>query len=462
MAGRNKAGYQVLTQSLAPSSIAHPNSTDYGLPRSRAATAAPTRSKAEMPAGSTRLGAHDVMQRLENDGFQRQAQNRKSKLWRRKQPSLKPNSIELRHDCDIIEYNGTDKLDRHHIVNDGMIAKWAKSFEDQTLGDGTVYWVQLESSADAAFEPLVAALGLEPHEIANMSQSETSTVLETDSYFSVGLTYFGTDFVDEDTPIVTKHSMVAIVFRNVLVTVMDPATSAGTLSRLELKKGKLFRTADLGLLFADLLTSTTERNFEVAHILGDRLASLEDDILEGTNQESVVKMETSTIANEVHVIKRELLQIRRNLWPIREVLSTLSAPNTGESILSTAASEHLRRSYDSSVQLIEIVETYRELGTNLVELYMAQVGFLLDKQLKLLAMVDFVFLPMTFLTGVYGMNFNYVLTEELANPFGYYWFWIVCTLFVIMSFIIFHRQRWIEVSFFTAIGNAFINKKKED
>lgn len=460
MAGRNKGGYEQLTQSLAPSSLSSPDpDSDYGRPaRFRAASAMPARNQTGPSAGSTGLGSGDA----KNDGFERKAQNRKSKLWRRTQPSLKPNSIDLCRDCDIVEYNGTNKLERHHIVNDGMISRWAKSFEDKTLPDGMVYWVQFKSPHDPAFEPIVTALGLDAHELGKMSASETSTVLETDGYFTVGLTYFGTEFVDEDTPIVTKHGMVAIIFRNVLVTIVDPVTSAGTLARLELKKGKLFKSADLGLLFADLLTITTERNFEVAHILGDRLASLEDDILERTNEESVVKMESSTIANGVHVIKRELLQIRRSLWPIREVLSTLSAPNTGESILSAAATEHLRRSYDSSVQLIEIVETYRELGTNLVELYMAQVGFLLDKQLKLLAMVDFVFLPMTFLTGVYGMNFTYVLSEELANPFGYYWFWIVCTIFAIMSFIVFHRQRWIEVSLFTAIGNAFASKKKED
>ena len=92
----------------------------------------------------------------------------------------------------------------------------------------------------------------------------------------------------------------------------------------------------------------------------------------------------------------------------------------------------------SHLQLIEIVETYRELGTNLVELYMAQVGFLLDKQLKILAMVDFIFLPMTFLTGVYGMNFQHVLTDNLDWPIGYYFFWVCCVIFIIVSMNIFH------------------------
>jgi magnesium transporter len=138
--------------------------------------------------------------------------------------------------------------------------------------------------------------------------------------------------------------------------------------------------------------------------IGDRMDDVEANILEELPKMHIYAEGDLTmgVARDVHVLKRELFQIRRAFWPSREALSTMNSSQQPR-LSAQGPHQYIKQAYDYTVNLIDNAETLRELGTNLVELYTAQLSLVMEKQMKILAMVDFVFLPLTFMTGVYGM-----------------------------------------------------------
>src|SRR5262249_13818542 len=145
---------------------------------------------------------------------------------------------------------------------------------------------------------------------------------------------------------------------------------------------------------------------------GDRLETLEDEVLAGPKTDTI---------KEIHRIKRELLLVRRSMWPMREVLQRLH--REPHECFSDITRTYLRDVYEHSVQVIDIVETYRELATGLTETYMSALSNRMNEIVKVLTIIGTIFIPLTFLAGVYGMNFKYL--PELEWRLGYWMFWAV-------------------------------------
>src|SRR5512139_3286726 len=178
-------------------------------------------------------------------------------------------------------------------------------------------------------------------------------------------------------------------------------------------KGSRLRVNDASFLAYSLLDAILDQFFPILEHYGDRMDALEMVILEGSLGNSLDKL---------HEIKRDLLLLRSVAWPVRELVVSLQ--RDPHECVSDVTRVYLRDLYDHVVQIIEIIETYRERASDLTDSYMSRVSNRMNEIMKVLTIIGTIFIPLTFLAGVYGMNFHNL--PELELGWGYPAFWIIC------------------------------------
>lgn len=148
---------------------------------------------------------------------------------------------------------------------------------------------------------------------------------------------------------------------------------------------------------------------------------------------------TEQTVHDIHRLKRELLALRRAVWPMRELIHKLQEET--HECFSETAQTYFRDVYDHIVQIIDVIEAYRESAISLTETYMNVVSNRMNQIMKVLTIIGTIFIPLTFLAGVYGMNFHYM--PELDTHWAYPAFWVICVALVITMIVWFRRRRWL-------------------
>jgi len=194
--------------------------------------------------------------------------------------------------------------------------------------------------------------------------------------------------------------------------------------------GSRLRLNDASFLLHSLLDAIVDNCFPILEFYGDRLEDVEADVLQRPEP---------VLIQEIHTLKREMLLMRRAVWPMREVINTLQ--REPHQCMSDATRTYMRDVYDHTVQIIDIVETYREIATGLTETYMSAMSQRLNEVMKVLTIIGTIFIPLTFLAGVYGMNFKHL--PELEMWWGYPVFWIVCLAIAGTMVVWFRRRQWL-------------------
>ncbi len=202
------------------------------------------------------------------------------------------------------------------------------------------------------------------------------------------------------------------------------------LQRIHNKNSRV-RNNDASFLVYTLLDTLLDDCFPIMERFGDRLEDLETEIIEGPPRK--------TVTNDIHNFKRDLLLMRWVAWPMREVVAALQRES--HECLSENTRIYMRDLTDHIVQLIEIIETYRERASDMTENYMSAVSHRMNEVMKVLTIIGTIFIPLTFLAGVYGMNFHYF--PELDQPWAYPAFWVFCGAAVIAMVTLFRRRGWL-------------------
>ena len=177
-------------------------------------------------------------------------------------------------------------------------------------------------------------------------------------------------------------------------------------SRLRDAAGQMQKRGADYLAYA-LLDSVVDAYFPVIERQDGRLEAIEVAILEGNA--------TANVVPELHGVRRCLLELRRAVWPLREAMSSLTRGENRH--FSTDVHPYLRDVADHVVQLLDLLENYREMSASLLELHLSMVNHKLNEVMKLLTVISTIFIPLTFLVGVYGMNFDWM--PELRVWWGY-------------------------------------------
>jgi magnesium transporter len=167
-------------------------------------------------------------------------------------------------------------------------------------------------------------------------------------------------------------------------------------------------------------------------------------------EESLVELQPGrSPVGELHGHKRALTQIRRFIWPVRDLVNFMLHEESG--LVTKPAKVYLRDCYDHTVQLMDLVESYRDVLSGLMELYLSAVGIRTNEIMRVLTVISSIFIPLTFIAGVYGMNFAHEVDgkklpwnmPELFSPYGY----VACLLFMlgiaIFQIVYFKKKRWL-------------------
>lgn len=196
------------------------------------------------------------------------------------------------------------------------------------------------------------------------------------------------------------------------------------------------RSAGPGYLAYALLDAVIDQYFPVLEAYGERLEYLEDRIVELPNR---------SVVADVHQLKRELLHVRRLIWPQREALNSLVRDRMPH--IDEETRLYLRDCYDHAVRIIDLVETHREVCSDLMDLYLSSVSNRMNEVMKVLTVISTLFIPLTFIVGIYGMNFNAQESmwnmPELNWPFGYPLVMAIMFVISIGQLIFFRRKGWI-------------------
>jgi magnesium transporter len=194
--------------------------------------------------------------------------------------------------------------------------------------------------------------------------------------------------------------------------------------------GSRLRINDASFLVHSLLDAIVDACFPILEFYGDRLEDVEAEVLASP---------TPAAIQNIHALKRELLLLRRAVWPMREVINSLQ--REPHPCMSDATRTYMRDVYDHTVQIIDIVETYREMATGLTETYMSAMSQRLNEVMKVLTIIGTIFIPLTFFAGVYGMNFRHF--PEIEWVWGYGFFWAVCVVTAVTMVLWFRRRQWL-------------------
>ncbi len=232
-----------------------------------------------------------------------------------------------------------------------------------------------------------------------------------------------------------------VLGKNYLLTVQEEAEYdclEGVRSRIEKGKG-LIRKLGTDYLAYALLDSIVDGFFPVLERHGEQIEDLEEEVIVRPTQKTLQK---------IHQIKRELLQLRRAIWPQRDAISALI--RDGSDLISEEVRIYLRDCYDHAVQVMDMVETYRELASGLMDVYMSAVSNKMNEIMKLLTVVSSIFIPLTFVAGVYGMNFNHEKSPYNMPELNWYWGYPTCLgvmAMIALGLLFFFWQRgWLEKS----------------
>ena len=190
-----------------------------------------------------------------------------------------------------------------------------------------------------------------------------------------------------------------------------------------------------------LLDSIVDHYYPVLEDVGAKIDLIEEGLVE-------LKPGASPVG-ELHGHKRSLARIRRFIWPVRDLISSLMHEEGG--LVTKPTKVYLRDCYDHTVQLMDLVESYRDVLSGLIELYLSAVGIRTNEIMRVLTVISSIFIPLTFIAGVYGMNFAHDVDgkklpwnmPELFHPYGY----IACLLFMlgvaIFQIVYFKKKRWL-------------------
>ena len=200
--------------------------------------------------------------------------------------------------------------------------------------------------------------------------------------------------------------------------------------RLRLAKGRV-RTLKSDYLLYVLIDAIVDHYFSVIEILGDKIEDFETAIFSGKTD--------GDISQKIQNLKREILRVRRAIFPLREVINRIEKNES--KLINPKTITYYRDIYDHIIQVSENIDIYREMIWSLMDMYMTTISNKMNEVMKVLTIMASIFIPLTFIAGIYGMNFEYI--PELQYKYSYFILWGVMIVIFVGMIIYFKRRKWL-------------------
>lgn len=301
----------------------------------------------------------------------------------------------------------------------------AFSYLDQSKHVG---WINIEGLHDVAvIEKIMHQFNLHRlsgEDILNVNQRPKLD--DYNSYIHIALRMFMLEKEE-----INDEQVTLILTKSCLITFQEKSGDVFSYVRKRLHEGKgQIRSRGADYLNYALIDSIVDHYFLVLENFGNKIEDLELELLESP---------TDSVLKNLHHLRREALLLRRSIYPLREVVSKLEK-HEGEFIQSETKL-FIRDLYDHIVQVIETVEVFRDSTSGLLDLYMNSVSNKMNGIMKLLTIVSTMFIPLTFIAGIYGMNFKYM--PELEYQYGYFIALFAMLFLAVLMILYFKRKKWL-------------------
>lgn len=270
---------------------------------------------------------------------------------------------------------------------------------------------------------------LDIHPLAQEDILNTSQNPKAEEYDSFLFMVTKNIFFDEVGTLDTEQ-ICLVLFDDTVVTFQEYDSDSFQYIHQRLEEGKTLRKSGSDDLIYALIDSIVDNYFIVLEAIGEEIDEVEDQLLEKPEKE---------VLNRIYHLKRELIFFRNILWPTRNLASELAR---GEfDAIDQKTIIYFRDVYDHVIQMIDIVETYRDICSGMLDTYLSSIGYKTNEVMKILTVFSTIFIPLTFLAGVYGMNFKYF--PEIDWRFGYIGFWGVSALITIFMLRFLRNKGWL-------------------
>ena len=236
-------------------------------------------------------------------------------------------------------------------------------------------------------------------------------------------------FLDEKDKALKNEQVSLILTKNFVITFLEDAGDVFNPVRERIRKSATrLRENGTDYLAYALIDSIVDSYFHILEKIGEDVEGLEDNLVIEPNKNDL---------QTIHLLRREMILLRRAIWPLREVISAMQR-NENE-FIEEKTRVYLRDVYDHTIQIIDTIESYREMVVGMLDTYLSSTSNKLNEVMKVLTVISTLFIPLTFLAGVYGMNFKSF--PELGFDWMYPWgFWII-TLFVVIGMAVFFKKK---------------------
>jgi magnesium transporter len=238
--------------------------------------------------------------------------------------------------------------------------------------------------------------------------------------------------VQSESPLdITSEHVSFVLGNNFLLSFQEERSEdifSPVLNRLQASVGKTRRNGADYLLFA-LMDVIVDNYFVVLEKFGEHLEAIEDQVISGT---------THLALTDLYALKRELSWSRRSVWPLRDMVNQLIREDN--QLISKEAIPYFRDLYDHTMQVIDTIESYRELVASLADVHLSTISNRMNSVMKTLTIFSAIFMPLTFIVGVYGMNFKYM--PELETRYGYFAIWGAMIFITLGMVVYFRRRKW--------------------
>jgi magnesium transporter len=294
----------------------------------------------------------------------------------------------------------------------------------------TVTWINVDGVHDAAvIEKLGARFDLHPLVLEDiMATTQRPKVEDLGNAVYVVLRMIEYDETSGGT---SADQLSLILGRNYVLTFQETPGDCLDPVRVRIRggKGRIRKMGPDYLAYA-VIDAVVDNYFFVLEKLGERIDTLEEQLIAEPRRE---------LLGEIHALKREMIELRKSVWPLREVVSGLERSESP--LIGKSTDVFLRDLYDHAIQVIDTVESFREMLSSMVETYLSSLSNRMNEIMKVLTIISTIFIPITFLVGLYGMNF--VNFPEIRWRWGYAFVWLLIIASVAGMFAFFRRKKWL-------------------
>jgi magnesium transporter len=321
----------------------------------------------------------------------------------------------------VIDYDAT-----------GFLEKTVSSVEEcfPFKETSTVTWINVDGVHDAAvIEKLGAHFDIHPlvlEDIMTTTQRPKTEDLGNAVFVVLRMIEY-----DEQCAGTTADQLSLVLGPNYVLTFqetpgdcLDPVRE-----RIRGGKGRIRKLGPDYLAYA-VIDAVVDNYFFVLEKLGERIDRLEEQLIAEPRRE---------LLSEIHGLKREMIELRKSVWPLREVVSRFERMESP--LIRKSTGVFLRDLYDHAIQVIDTVESFREMLSSMVETYLSSLSNRMNEIMKVLTIISTIFIPITFLVGLYGMNFVHM--PEIKWRWGYAFAWLLIIGSVGGMFAFFRRKKWL-------------------